>query len=529
MTSSHVSGRAWALAVGIGLAAGACRSDDRDNGNNIIPPPPGTVSCPGEGLSVCDLKLDDSSEHPAAGDPIVLENVVVTTPTIAVSKSMDVVTIAGFFVQDQETSETLNGQYSGILVTYNPELLGAKAPALFDVVTVTGIYDTYGREGFEPQKQVEAADISNSGTKGTIAPIEIERADLIATGGEKAAQYEGVLVKVNETTITTTDVQPNGMPIYGAFVVDQSLIVVDTMFEYTNPVVNEVFTSIAGVLRLGTAPFDGGQYMLAPRFAADVVPKNAAQVVRTIRDIQDASAPGHPQEGCSNLNGNETIGKCATAELQDVVVTAVGGYVSTNLRAIYVQDDRVADGRFAGVKIVYNPDRSAFVPTRGMRINVTGQIIDYRRGTQIQYPEIEQAGTTMTEVQPVVVSAQDVARTTAPEGSPYEGVLVKIENATVTSACLEDTQERDHGNWIVDGVVYVGSQFQYGYNGELRPSGTMCLTPEGEPTGACSCDARSRPNDQRMMGDTFQSIAGIPDFAFNEYQLQPRDSGDLVR
>ncbi|MCK6545155.1 hypothetical protein L6R52_04750 [Myxococcota bacterium] len=517
-------------AVAIFSFATACRSDKpNNNGGTIKPPPPGGTTCPGEGLTVCDLKLESSSEHPAIGDPVVLENVVVTTPTMAVSKSMGVTTLAGFYVQDQVTSDTLDGQYSGILVTYFPDDLGAQAPVLFDVISVTGVFEEYGQASAEAQKQIEASAITNSGTKGTITPIDIERADLIASGGEKAEAYEGVVVKIAETTITSVDVQPNGMPIYGAFVLDQSLIVSDVMYEYRNPVVSEVFTSITGVLRLGTTPYESNQYLLTPRFEQDVVPKNQASVVRSIKAIQDPTAPGHPSEGCANLTGGETVGKCAQAELTNVVVTAIGGYVSSRLRSMWVQDDSVADGRYAGVKIVYNKDTLDLdtLFDVGMRVDVEGEIIEYRSGTQIQYPKVTRNGSMVTTVNPTLVTASEIARTTVAAASPWEGVLVKIENGTVTTRCLEDNLQRDHGNWIVDGQIYVGTAFQYRYAGGLR-SGIECLTPEGEPTGMCSCASMSRPNDQRTEGDVFTSITGIPDFAFNEYQLQPRGDADLV-
>jgi hypothetical protein len=212
-----------------------------------------------------------------------------------------------------------------------------------------------------------------------------------------------------------------------------------------------------------------------------------------------------------------------------VVVTAVGGYVSRNLRALWIQDDRVVDGRYAGAKVVYNPNsNTGIVPERGMRIDIEGEIIEYRRGLQIQYPTMRRNGSSTTDLQPIVVSSQEIARNSMPENNPYEGVLVRIENAVVTTPCLEDSRARDHGNWIVNGNVYVGSAFEYYYDGDFRPASVMCLTPEDEPTGMCSCSAQSRPNDQRMLNDTFRSLSGVTDFAFDEFQLQPRGDLDLV-
>lgn len=501
------------------IMLGACRPEEHMTNNNH--PPGGGFNCPGDGLTVCDLKLDDSPDHPALSDPVALTGLVVTTPILTVSKTPapeNMVTLYGFYAQDQET---LQGEYAGILVVYAPDL-AASAPTVGDIIDVNGTLEEFGRDGFDQQRQVKAASIMATG-RGTVEPLAVDSPSVVV---EKSKAYEGVLLKLPEVAITKTDVMNNGMPIFGAFEIENTLVVSDTMYAYRNPAIGEVFSSITGVLRVGTAPFDAGLYQLSPRFDIDVVPKNASAVVKSIKDIQDPTSPGHPSEGCRNVNGT-TEGKCANAQLTDVVVTGVDAYVSRNLRALWVQDPTVTDGRFAGAKVVYNPNNVTTVPERGMHLDIEGEIIEYYRGLQIQYPTFTVHGTERTEIPPTVVTAADIPRTGAPETSPWEGVLVKLENATVTTACLEDDKQRDHGNFLVDDVVYVGSGFEFAYNGDLRPMGTACLDMDMNPTGLCAC-TMPPPNDHRVLNDVFTSLIGIMDFSFDDFQIQPRDDADLV-
>lgn len=506
------------------IGLGACRKDETMQPivRNPDGGPPAGFNCPGEGLTICDLKYEMSPEHPALSDPVALTGLLVTSPVLVVSKTPapeNMVTLSGFYAQDQES---VGGEFSGILVVFSPDL-NAMAPTVGDIVDVNGTYEQFGREGVDQQKQIKAASITATG-RGTVEPLAVDNPTTVI---DKAINYEGVLLKLPEVAITNADVMHNGSPIFGAFELENTLVVSDVMYEYTNPQVGEVFSSITGILRVGTAPFDAGLYMLSPRSALDVVPKNASAVVTSIPAIQDITHPGHPPEGCFNMG--ETVGKCAVAQLTNVVVTAVGSYVSTNLRALWVQDDTVADGRFAGIKVVYNPNSANLIPEVGMRVDIEGEILEYYRGTQIQYATITVNNPTRTEVQPKVLTPSDLDRTSDPEMSPWEGLLVRLENTTVTTGCLEDPrQHRDRGNFILDEKVFVGSGFDYAYNGDLRPQGTMCDDGEGNPTGLCTCMSPP-PNDQRNEGDLFLSVTGVMDFAFDDFQLQPRQDADLVK
>jgi predicted extracellular nuclease len=506
------------LVFGLGLAA--CGQ------SKTYPIKPTSVTCPGTDLTVCDLKLETSTRHPQAGSTIALHNVVVTTPTVTLDLGNGNGSVNAFFVQDADSNTTFGGAYAGILVTYDPtQVARTSVPQLFERIEVDGKFDSMGSAS-TPTKVVRASNIQPMGDKVTIVPVVIDRADLVDTGGEKAAAYEGVLIRLREVSITEPTVSANGVSVNGAFRVNESLVIEGSMYTYAAPKVDTQFTSLSGVLHLCASGPMVGRSVLTPRFATDLVDKNANSLVTTIVDINDPNSPGHPLEGCANLTGSQTVGKCANAHLTNVVVTAVNGYISSKLKALWVQDDSIDDGQFSGIMVSYNPNNTPYIPNVGDRVNVDGQIIEYKRGRQIQYPTITQ-GQGTGNIQPVVVSPDDIAETVAPETSAYQGVLVEIQGVDVTTVCVQDTKGRDFGNFVVADEVYIASTFQLTYEGSFYSTG-MCLTPEGEPSGLCGCSAHPRPGDQRKMGDHFTSITGVMTYANNIYQLAPRVDGDLV-
>lgn len=256
--------------------------------------------------------------------------------------------------------------------------------------------------------------------------------------------------------------------------------------------------------------------------AADAQP----QVLRTIAAIQDPSDPGAPVAGCTQM-GTVTTGQCARAEIRGVVVTAVEGFITRDLRALWVQDPGDVDGRFAGVKVVYRTNSP--VPAVGQVVDVDGEVVEFQGNTQIRFATLTPTGGTGTITPRVISPPGLISRSSPSSAREYEGTLVRILGVTVEQACFEDTSQRDFGYWTVTGDVQLGIAFQYGYNGSPRPGTVMCLDAGGNPTGLCTCAARSRPNDLRRVGDTFQSITGVMDYAFDTHVLQPRDANDLVR
>jgi predicted extracellular nuclease len=473
-------------------------------------------------MSVCALKFDAAPNHPTKGAAIKLSGVLVTTPTTSVGGNT-----LSIFIQDQQTNSVLSGRYSGINVQFPSG--SVSTPKLGDVINLDGIYQETQLSDGRTARSVTANQIDSTG-HGAVSPVLLESADQVATGGPDSDAYEGVLIRFAEVTITQPTVTLDKGPMPGAFRIEGSLIVAPDLYSFQTPALGLQFSALTGVLHLTATGPAASEYTLDPRFASDTVAKNAAAVVTTIRDLQDPSSPGAPAETCHNDSGTQTIGKCANADLHGVIVTGVEGYVSKNLRALWVQDPNSPDGRFAGIKVTYKKASLPYTPTLGDTVHVTGQSILYQGGMQLQFATVTQeaASQDMPVIAPTIVQATDIARR-SPDTHTYEGVLVEVQNAIVDQACVEDSKLRDEGNWTLVGDVMMGTDWIYTYIGGFRPSSVQCLDSAGEPTGACDCMAHTRPADERKAGDRFSSITGIVDFAYGDYQLNPRSDSDLVK
>lgn len=506
----------------------ACRSE----GGSVTPPPTrpdggpsSTLECPGEGQTVCAIKLASSSRHPAVDEPVTLTNVVVTTQTVAISRFEGMVTLAGFYVQDPAGADFLDGRYSGVAVVYNPAQVAGTVPAIGTTITVEGTYAEFGQEGYDMQKQVRAARIESSGNLAPVMPVVVASPEIIARGGADAVAYEGVLVKVESVTVDSLTVTaPGGGEIFGAFRLAGGLVVSGQFYEFPGPVAGEVFNSITGVLRVGTAPFDAGEFMLTPRTATEVSPQNVRSVAGSIAAIQDPASPDRVTEICAQPDNGKP---CPAVALRRVLVTAVDGYINANLSVLWVTDPNDADGKYASVAVVYNKNQVT-VPAPGQFVDIEGTLQDFYGSRQISRPTITRNGTDTQEPVARVVTPATIGRT-APTAREYEGALVRVENVSVTTRCLESDSGRDFGGWVVTGDVQIGTTYRYDYNGRSIPTSVMCEDQEGNSTGDCSCAAMARPNDMRVDGDNFSSITGIVYYSFNTFQLVPRGNSDLVR
>ena len=129
-------------------------------------------------------------------------------------------------------------------------------------------------------------------------------------------------------------------------------------------------------------------------------------------------------------------------------------------------------------------------PTLGDMVSFRATVDEYYGWTELvnitEYQVLSQ-GNTLPD--PVVITTSDLASMEA-----YEGVLVTIENVTVSTAA------NSYGEWYVtDGSG----------DGQID-NGIFTLDP------AANVD------------DTFASITGVVDYSFNNYGLNPRDANDIV-
>jgi len=501
------------------------------NGDGGTQPPGDTgVSgddCPGMSTNVCRLK----TSPPAVGTTVRFERVLVTSPPIVLSRDMGTPTLAGFYVQDTSTSSSLDWRWSGMLVIYDPQVT-TTLPTLGDIISVDGTFDTFGLTGFVPAKQVRMTAFAAGGS-GTVNRVDIADHRTIVAGGTDADAYEGVPVRIMSAEVTATTVMVNGYEVFGAFEVNNVLPVSGAIHEYSSAFVGQRFTSIAGILRLGTAQFEAGTNFLVPTSGADLVPLDRPPTTGTIRSIQDTSDPAYPTETCAN-DGAGTQGTCADVSFTRVLVTAMDAEISRTLRGMWVSDPNERSGQYGSVRVVYNPANLTYVPEVGHFVDISGEHIEFFGGTQVQNPTITRNGNDSMTPTPIVVPNASTLAQTSDGQNPFEGALVQIANVVVTEACVEDTRGRDHGDFVVSGNVIVSGLFTYAYNGDDRDPMIMCFDGNNDPTGACGCNAggpgvTARAFDQRRASDQFTTITGVVDYAFGLLRVQPRDDNALVR
>ncbi|MBK8014134.1 MAG: hypothetical protein IPK13_22645 [Deltaproteobacteria bacterium] len=497
-------GSAFTPDAGTSLADGG--STPTGDTGVITTPPLALTECPKSGsLTVCDLKLFGSARQPARDEPITLKGVVATTAPFAVSTDKDTqeVKLWGLFVQDPSLSPN---QYAGVQVVFDPSLVES-APAEGDVVDIEGQYSLFGPDGGRPQAQVRVRTFSTTG-HATVSPVAFASPELLAQG-TSAEAYEGMLVQVSNVTATKLEVpsQSGSGVLFDAFEIDNTLVVSTEITTYRVQA-SEGFERITGVLRLGTSPFSAGLYLLTPRKGADIESKTPRVFLSSIPEIHQK--PDH----CTN---NDQADSCVRARLSNVVVTAVGGYENATLRSLWAQDASIKDGRNAGIKIIYAKDDARYRPKVGENVDVEGRIQRYYGALQIYLPEILKGSGTST-ITPVVVTSADLAAEATAGSNPYEGALVKVVDVEVTSVCIADQNGKDRGNWGLGDQIFVGSAFDYDYNGDLADCS------DNKP---CACDDHARPDDMRTKGDRFESVTGVVNYAYDRYRLEPRNSGDL--
>jgi len=181
------------------------------------------------------------------GDGVIVSDVVVTSPLTFDSE--------GFFVEEQD-----GGQYSGIYVYNFNAATDPASVAVGDLVTITGTYYEYYDNS---EIEIEGGAGVTFLDTGTVPdPVAISDPATIATGGDDAEAYEGVLVTVSDVAVTNA-----AADAFGCFEVDDSLWVGSVFFtDYLVYTVGDTFTSITGPMYYS---YDNAK--LEPRTLADLV------------------------------------------------------------------------------------------------------------------------------------------------------------------------------------------------------------------------------------------------------------------
>lgn len=222
--------------------------NDADGTGNACDPCPDSANPDGQACLFTVYDLKDGTVSP--GKTARLENIVVTGANAK-----------GYFVQVMEDSPDYQGaDFSGIYVYgTNTFKVGDKI-----AISTSKVADYYG--------QIQLNDVVASlvsGDAAVPAPVAIDDASTVATGGARAEALEGVLLQVNEVAVTAVNptAGPGDSDPNNEFVVNNSLRVNDLLYlSEPLPAVGDSFASLLGVLELRNDDFK-----LEPRSGDDFI------------------------------------------------------------------------------------------------------------------------------------------------------------------------------------------------------------------------------------------------------------------
>jgi len=190
----------------------------------------------------------------AEGSGVTINDVVVTAVEMTPGGAKT------FFIQERTGAP----EYSGVFVFIPTGSEGVYPVQVGDVVNITAEiaeFDGMVAGGDTVTELSWVADVTIVSSGATLpAPVVVTPAD-VATGGAMAEAFEGVLVEVNDVVVTIADAG------YGAFAVDDALLIDDFLYSYPLPTLADTFAFIRGPLTFN--PF-GQESQLLPRDAGDM-------------------------------------------------------------------------------------------------------------------------------------------------------------------------------------------------------------------------------------------------------------------
>ena len=194
--------------------------------------------------------------------------------------------------------------------------------------------------------------------------------------------------------------------------------------------------------------------------------------ITAISSIQDVTGLGSDE---SPLNGQ-------VVTIEGIISAESGAYGSS----YYVQD---AEAKWSGI-MVYDGDHPN---TYGMKVQVTGTVSEYYGLTELtNVTEFVVVDSNRVEVNPITVTTGEIA-TGSDDAEAYEGVLVKVVNASITSP------ENNYGEWKIDdgsGEVMVDDAADYYFTPSKYSS--------------------------------VQSVVGPLSYSYSEYRIYPRGAWDII-
>ncbi len=183
---------------------------------------PGNSECPAQEVSIYDIRQGNIMQSAK----VIIEGVVTAVDTTGATKS--------FFMQVPEESRdaVLGAEYSAIYV-YTKSL--NIVPTVGNVISVEGVYTTYyGQDEITDPTVTPLNTVDQFPAPVVVTPAEIK------TGGDKAAKYNSLLVKVENVDVTVA------ADSYNTFTVTGGLLVDDAMYAYSVPTPGTHFNQMTG-------------------------------------------------------------------------------------------------------------------------------------------------------------------------------------------------------------------------------------------------------------------------------------------
>jgi hypothetical protein len=413
-------------------------------------------SAEAEGASIYDLHAGVYEE----GAFLTFVDKIVTTPRGE----------SGFYIQEPE-----GGQYSGLYVYTFDEALCDCDVEPGNVVTVSGSYSEWHYESDADGEMTEIT-LTTSTEFEVTARTDVPEPELITIDDlayANAEPWEGVLVEV-QTPLSVTA----GVDSYGQWEVDG--VLVDSFFYDADPEVGATVNHLVGVI-----DYSFWSYHILPRDSEDVLfgEVGPAEIV-TIPEIQQ---------------GDVESGRI---QLVEVVVSSPlsEGYDDCGRIGFFVQDP--AGGEYSGIYVEFLVDDiPGMTATVGDVVTLTGsytESFDLSLISLASADDFEVVSTGGAGPDPLVVA--DICSLDEQGLEPYEGVLIQVQDVTVTSENPDDT---DFGEFEVAGCLRVDDLFMN------TSCGGATTTPEP-------------PLDQTMT-----SVTGLLYYAYSNFKLEPRWAEDF--
>jgi hypothetical protein len=471
-----------------GLALGGC--------GNLTPQTTDTNAESGTGSeATATAGESDDSDTPTGGG---IETVTVfdlqkgeVTPDKLVSLKDVIVTSPIFYDKDNNgnffIAEAAGGAFSGIQVYAYADVMAeldaeGKLPAVGAVIDIRAMY----KEFFDYSELTLGApgDLTITGA-GTVPPPATVTAAEIATGGAKAEDYEGCLVQIEGAKVSKP------VEMYGEFEVDGVLKVDDLIFlpsPAPKPPVDTTFTKLVGQV---TYSFE--EFKLAPRSCADYQGWDCTEPVDPTDTTTGENVAATIYEIQMGMHPDKTY-----VDVKDVVVTSPFFKDKNGNGNVFIAE--AAGGEYSGIQVYIYADvtleleAADKVPKLGDVLTISGQYTEFYDYSEITLSKADNLTITGTGTvpDPAVVAPADIA-TGGSKAEAYEGVLVQVQDVTVTAPVVEFGEFTVTGDLVVDDLFFL---------------------PEPGPSPA--------------MDQAYTSITGLLAYSFEVFKLSPRSLDDLV-